>query len=190
MEQIDEKGRSEKEFLANYEPKQYEKPSITVDILVFAKEPSKKVLLIKRKNHPYLNCWAIPGGFVNMEEDLYQSAMRELYEETRVKDVSLEQLYTYGDVNRDPRMRVISVAYMAEIQHCVYTHAQDDAKLAVWFNIVENDQEISLFDDEKKHFITYQKSASQLRLRSEEALAFDHIKILQDGLHRLKYPYR
>ena len=117
-------GLTEKEFLAKYRPGNYERPSVTVDMLVFTVEdvrppgrsvPDKvlKLLLIRRKNHPFMNQWAIPGGFVNIDESVDAAAARELKEETSVEDVYLEQLYTWGEVNRDPRMRVISTSYLA-----------------------------------------------------------------------------
>lgn len=110
---VDENGLTEEEFLSQYQPRDYERPSVTVDMLIFAVDKSgenKRLLLIKRKNHPYLGCWALPGGFVEMKESLREAAARELEEETGVKGMRLEQLYTFGEVERDPRTRIISVA--------------------------------------------------------------------------------
>ena len=118
-------GLTEEEFLAAYRPGDYERPSNTVDMLLFTvadkvsdsirkdKEKQMKVLLIKRKNHPCIGAWALPGGFCEIGEDLDTAARRELWEETGLKDIYFEQLYTWGEVKRDPRMRIISVSYMA-----------------------------------------------------------------------------
>src|SRR3989344_1291485 len=96
--------------------KVFEKPSVTVDIVIFTiQENDLKVLLVKRGIEPFKGEWAIPGGFVRINESLEDAAMRELKEETGVKDVYLEQLYTFGEPKRDPRGRVITVDYMALI---------------------------------------------------------------------------
>lgn len=95
MEKRNENGLTEKEFLEQYKPGDYEKPSVTVDMLVLGmseKLDGLKVLLIQRKDHPFIDCWALPGGFVNMDESTYQAACRELEEETGLKDVYMEQL--------------------------------------------------------------------------------------------------
>ena len=92
----------------SYDAARYERPSVTADVVVFTiLEGELKVLLVKRKNWPYKGMWAIPGGFVDMNEGLEKAAYRELREETGVcgEDVYLEQLYTFGDPDRDPRKR-------------------------------------------------------------------------------------
>lgn len=144
-------GQSLKEFLEWYkteEKDKYEKPSVTVDTLIFTigeqkidnyrKNPKKelKIMMVKRKDHPYIGRWAIPGGFVHINEDVYVSAQRELKEETNIDNVYMEQLYTWGEVNRDPRMRVISVSYMALINSDNQNvKAGDDAEEAEWFSV-------------------------------------------------------
>ena len=136
---VDENGLTEEEFLSQYQPRDYERPSVTVDMLIFAVDKSgenKRLLLIKRKNHPYLGCWALPGGFVEMKESLREAAARELEEETGVKGMRLEQLYTFGEVERDPRTRIISVAFMAVVDdEELSVRAGDDAAEAVWFRV-------------------------------------------------------
>ncbi len=111
--------------------------AVTVDIVIFSlMQRELHVLLIKRKNWPFEGRWAIPGGFVNIDEPLQQAARRELEEETGLCDVYLEQLYTFGDPQRDPRGRIISVAYFALVrsdQQAV--RAADDASDAGWFNV-------------------------------------------------------
>ncbi len=119
-------GDEEKAFLASYKPKDYPRPSVAVDLVVFTIiDAQLRVLLVKRKEHPFKNTWALPGGFVRVGEtadaqgeDLEAAAQRELQEETGLSPdrVFLEQLYTFGKSGRDPRMRVISVAYIALVR--------------------------------------------------------------------------
>jgi len=120
-----------------YDPDKYERPSVTVDIVILTLRESKlQVLLIQRKNWPYAGSWAIPGGFVEMDESLEAAARRELAEETGVDDpaIHLEQLHTFGDPGRDPRMRVISVAHLALVPDGqLALHAASDAADAGWF---------------------------------------------------------
>ena len=104
------------ETAETYDVTKYERPSVTVDVVIFSiLDEQLKVLLIKRKVWPYESMWAIPGGFVEMAESLDNAAYRELAEETNVtgEQVYLEQLYTFGEPTRDPRTRVITVAYFA-----------------------------------------------------------------------------
>ncbi|MEM7575317.1 MAG: NUDIX domain-containing protein [Bacteroidota bacterium] len=142
----------------------YPRPSVTVDCVVFGYAGNKdlRILLIKRGAPPFQGQWALPGGFVEMEENLESSALRELEEETGVKDVFIEQLYTYGNLGRDPRGRVISVAYFALInleEHPVM--AASDADEADWFPLDEIPE-----------------------------LAFDHAEILEMARERLKAKLR
>ena len=88
---------------------EYPRPAVTVDIVIATREESPRVLLIRRKNEPFAGCWALPGGFVEMDETLESAARRELHEETGVKTKALVQLGTFGDPGRDPRGRTISV---------------------------------------------------------------------------------
>lgn len=105
---------SEQEFLNNYHPEDYEKPSVAVDLLVFTiEEAALKLVMIRREEMPFQNKLALPGVFVNIRESLEEAAYRGIEEETGLTDIYLEQLYTWGDPERDPRMRIISVSYMA-----------------------------------------------------------------------------
>ncbi len=116
----------------------YPHPALTVDCVVFGFEASKvlKVLLIKRQQPPYKGTWSLPGGFVQMEESVDAAAVRELREETGVSNVFLEQLYTFGAPHRDPRERVISVAYYALINLQAHPlQAATDASDAAWFEL-------------------------------------------------------
>lgn len=113
---------------------EYPRPALTVDCVIFGLDgQSLKVLLIQRAHDPYAGYWALPGGFVDMDEDLQTAALRELEEETGVKNVFIEQLYSFGAPDRDPRGRVVSVAYFALVnleEHPVM--AGSDAGNALW----------------------------------------------------------
>lgn len=113
----------------------YPHPAVTTDIVIFTiQDQQLKALLIKRKGAPYKGKWALPGGFVGIDEDLEDSAKRELAEETGVRGVYLEQLYTFGKPKRDPRERVITVAYFALIPpDKVELKAATDAEAVDWF---------------------------------------------------------
>ena len=118
MEKRNSRGQTEEEFLRAYDPGIYPKPSVTVDLVVMGVDSSYdnlKILLIKRLDHPFIDCWALPGGFIHMDESGYQAAGRELEEETGLKGIYLEQIYTFTQPKRDPRMRVIDIAYLALI---------------------------------------------------------------------------
>ncbi len=142
-----------------YDPNKYERPSVTVDVVMMSlRQGDLQLLLIKRRAWPFEGMWAIPGGFVNMNESLEAAAKRELQEETGVEDVYLEQLYTFGDPGRDPRTRVITVVYFALLDsERLQVRAADDAVDVNWF------------------------SAYEL-----PPLAFDHAKILEYTLNRLR----
>lgn len=145
----------------NYDVESFERPSVTVDVVIFSLIDEKlKVLLIKRKQWPFQGMWAIPGGFVRMEEALEEAAARELEEETGVKNVFMEQLYTFGEPDRDPRTRVITVAYFAIVPADAIEHheAGSDAEATGWHEM----------DDLPE-------------------LAFDHRDILEYALTRLRY---
>jgi 8-oxo-dGTP diphosphatase len=111
-------ARLEEQYLREYDPSQFDRPSVTVDILVFTIYQKKLcVLLIKRDMPPYIGKWAIPGGFIKMSESADQAAARKLEEETGIEGVKLEQLYTFSSVDRDPRTRDISIVYFAAVPY-------------------------------------------------------------------------
>jgi 8-oxo-dGTP diphosphatase len=115
---------------------QYPRPMLTVDALVFAQtETERFVLLIKRKNPPFQGQWALPGGFVEMDEDLECAVKRELKEETGLEIDHLEQFYTFGKPGRDPRGRNVTVVFCQILQETRKTFAGDDAEDAKWFPI-------------------------------------------------------
>lgn len=134
-----EKGEDLYEFLEAYDASIYDNPSNTVDNVIFSYENNLdklKLLLIKRKDHPCIGFWALPGGFVEMKEDLIDAAARELQEETGVEGIEIEFLNTYGDYDRDPRTRVITSAFVSLIKaEDVNVIAGDDAENAEWFEV-------------------------------------------------------
>lgn len=214
----------EKQFLKEYDVTKYDRPSVTVDTIVYSvldietdnyrKLPEKelKVLLIKRKDHPYKNSWALPGGFVRINESLENAAYRELREETNVDHIYLEQLYTWGDVSRDPRTRVISSSYMALIDGTKSTiKSGTDSDDVRWFSfkakVIQENKTIHQqgFKLEKIIEICLKNREVQLTSKirivnemmkeqkgitrevlSSEGLAFDHAKILYYSLERLR----
>lgn len=117
----------------------YETPLVTVDIVIFTVERGElKVLLIRRKRPPFQHMWAIPGGFIRVGETLEEAAERRLFEETNVKGIYLEQLYSFGSPGRDPRARVITVAYYALISaDRLKLEARANAEDVGWFNVSE-----------------------------------------------------
>lgn len=140
---------------------EYPRPALTVDVVIFTlRESQLNVLLVQRGEEPFQDIWALPGGFVRIDESLEQAAFREMQEETGLEDAFLEQLYTYGEIDRDPRGRVVTVAYFALLPADAPTQVESgsDAKQAVWFPITEIPR-----------------------------LAFDHQEILSYALRRLRY---
>lgn len=138
---------------------EYPRPAVTTDSVIFGfDEGELKILLIERALEPFKGNWALPGGFMNMDEDAETCALRELEEETGIKNAFVEQLYTFTKVNRDPRYRVLSIAYFALVKLADYpVQAGDDASQAKWFPL------------------------SQV-----PDLAFDHEQILSVAIQRLK----
>jgi len=122
-----------------YDPAKFERQNVTVDLVIFTvRDRMLKLLLIERGEPPFQGSWALPGGFVRKDESLDDSARRELLEETGVRDIYLEQLYTFGDPGRDPRTRVITVAYFAIIaSDRQMLHASADAADAGWFSVTD-----------------------------------------------------
>jgi 8-oxo-dGTP diphosphatase len=114
----------------------YPRPSLTVDIAVLKEiERGYEVLLIQRKNKPFEGMWALPGGFVDMDETVETAASRELFEETNLSGIYLEQFHVFSEVDRDPRGRTISVVFTGFLKDNQEAKAKDDAKEARWFDV-------------------------------------------------------
>ena len=156
---LDEPLPEEELATHHYDVSKYERPSVTVDVLMMSlRQKDLQILLIKRRSWPYEGMWAIPGGFINIHESLETAAKRELQEETGVQDVYLEQLYTFGNPGRDPRTRVITVVYFALLDsERLQVKAASDAADVGWFSVYEL-----------------------------PPLAFDHEQIIQYALNRLR----
>lgn len=137
-----ELGEDLETFLENYNPSQYPAPFNTTDIVILKSEgkltewgQKLKLLMIKRRNHPCIGWWALPGGFVDLREDLVDGAARELEEETGIKGLPLMQLRSWGDYARDPRWRLITTAFLSVIEEDIEATAGDDAAAAEWFTV-------------------------------------------------------
>ncbi|HYE81331.1 MAG TPA: NUDIX domain-containing protein [Clostridia bacterium] len=217
-------GQTEEEFLSQYDAGQYDRPSVTVDMLVFTvmnemkesyrKLPEKvlKILMVKRGNHPYMGYWALPGGFVDMGESLDKAALRELKEETNIDNIYMEQLYTWGDTGRDPRTRVIGCSYMSLVDSSkLNVRAGDDADAAAWFRVsssvieqkkavtgkgytVQNRVRLLLSNDNEELAATVRVDMTfdgnvvrvGRELTESKGIAFDHAKIIQYAVERLR----
>lgn len=223
-EQRDKDGLTEQEFLSRYQPGDYARPSVAADMVIFTmteeekenyrKLPEKelRILLIERGGHPYLGCWALPGGFVRPTETIEQAARRELLEETGVDHAYLEQLYTFSDPGRDPRTWVMSCSHMALIDSSkVRIEAGDDASRAAWFRleirmpeekretdgqelILRQKYELKLTNQEKTLVSVVERvqrksgkePSPEYLILENDGLAFDHAKIILYAWERLK----
>lgn len=115
---------------------EWPRPMVTADALVFAVCGGRKsVLLIKRGNDPFKGLWAVPGGFLEMDEELETAAARELFEETGIEGIKLKQMHAFGTVGRDPRGRMITIVYTATLDKEIEPKAGDDAAEAKWFDV-------------------------------------------------------
>ncbi len=136
LEQTDDRGKTLRQFLKEYDPRAYELPAVTTDILLFQHGQGKpRLMMIRRGRHPSYGMLALPGGFLEMDEELEDGAARELMEETGITGIPLHQLGAYGTVGRDPRLRIVSVAYIAHNDGQITFHAGDDAAYAGLFDI-------------------------------------------------------
>lgn len=204
--------KSEEEFLKNYDSSIYEKLSMTADIAIFSvadedidnyrKLGDKKfsVLLVKRNDYPFKNKWCLPGGFIKMDENLETAAKRILKSETNLKDIYLEQLYTFSDVNRDPRMRIVSTSYLALIDK---NQIKDKLNSnASWFYIdsieevekgKQNQVKVILNNGEEQiEFVIGKKLRDfttdryEFNIVRNEKVAFDHPLVILSGIERIK----
>ena len=199
---------SEEEFLKDYNPNDFDTLSMTSDIIVFSvssetqenyrktDKKSMSVLLVKRDNYPFKDKWCLPGGFIKIDEDLDEAPKRILKSETNLDNIYLEQLYTFGAVKRDPRMRVISTSYMALIDKNRLNDSLSEN--ASWFDITlfeENNNIIDLILDngEKQIVLKIEKvlrdkttDRYSFKVLNNNDLAFDHAEVILSGLERLK----
>lgn len=189
-----EAGLSLAEFLEEYDPNAYENPCSTADIVVIRTngeikevERNLKVLMIKRRNHPGIGMWALPGGFAEIREDLSESARRELMEETSLTGVAVEQMYTWGEVFRDPRTRIITTSYLAIVDDTVNEiKAGDDAKDAAWMDLsLKKSKTQDVSDGKKERRVdTYElllsNAGRQLELTSEVCVSYNKTGILKE----------
>jgi ADP-ribose pyrophosphatase YjhB (NUDIX family) len=205
MSQLDMNGLNEKQFLEQYNPGEYPRPSVTVDIVIFTvadvqndnyrKLPEKelRILLIQRGGHPFIGQWALPGGFVRPEETVGEAAKRELAEEAGVHGGYLEQLYTFSKPGRDPRTWVISCAHMALVDsERLNLIAGSDADDARWFVVkTENTAEhikLSLSNENTNlsAVIAPKPNEMEMQIVENNGLAFDHAEIIMCALNRLR----
>ena len=204
---MNNKYNSEEEFLKDYNPNNYDRLSLTTDILIFSvsdgvqenyRRLSKKhfsVLLVKRNTYPFRDKWCLPGGFIRIDEDLEDAAKRILKSEANIDNIYIEQLYTYGTPNRDPRMRVISTSYMALIdKNKLESKLPDNAS---WFNVMvlEDKKQINITLDNGKEEIKFkikktlkEKTTDRYKfdILENDKIAFDHPLVITSGYFRLK----
>lgn len=199
---------TEKEFLKDYNKNDYDLLSITTDILIFSvsneeeenyrKTDKKKmsILMVKREDYPFKDKWCLPGGFIQLDEDLDDAPKRILKNETNIDNIYLEQLYTFGSVDRDPRMRIVSTSYMALIDKNRLENKLN--KNASWFDITLFNEKNNIVDivlDNGTTTISF-KIRKVLREKTtdrysyeiveNENIAFDHPKVILAGLERLR----
>lgn len=199
--------KTEQDFLDAYDSSVFEKLSMTTDILILSisdeeqanyRKNTKKhmsVLLCKRDDYPFKGKWCLPGGFLDVKEDLEECPRRILAKETNLHDIYLEQLYTFGSVNRDPRMRIVSTAYMALIdKNRLKDKLSDNAS---WFNVTYFDEEDNVqvqLDNGVEHLTFEIKKTLKeqttdrysFEITKNDDLAFDHPVVIWSGIERLK----
>lgn len=204
---MEKEYKTEEEFLKNYDSSQFEKLSATSDILIFSVASSKQdnyrklnnkhfsVLLVKRDQHPFKDKWCLPGGFIGIDETSEDAAKRILARETNLHNIYLEQLYTFDDVKRDPRMRIISISYVALVDK----NRLDDTlyENASWFNMdIEEDEErikVNLDNGDENFDIVIKKTLKEqttdrykYTIEKNDNIAFDHPLTIVSGISRIK----
>lgn len=201
--------KNEKEFLKAYNPNDFERLSMTTDLLILSvsskdtdnyrktDKKSMSILLAKRDNYPYKDKWSLPGGFMNpKKETLEDCAKRVLRDETKLDDIYLEQLYTFDSINRDPRMRVVSTAFIALVdKNRIKKELEENTS---WFDIVEykewnNNVKISLNNGNETIILKLRKELKDKTTTrynyisiENESLSFDHDIVILTGLERLR----
>ena len=200
--------KTEQEFLKDYDSSKFEKLSMTTDILIisvsneevenYRKTDKKKmsILLVKRENYPYKDKWCLPGGFIGIDEDLDDAPKRILKKETNVDNIYLEQLYTFGSVKRDPRMRIVSTSYIALVdKNRLKSNINENAS---WFDITLYEEKNNIVDivldngnttvNFKIEKILREQTTDRYSFKvvKNDILAFDHPLVILSGLERLK----
>ena len=200
--------KTEEEFLKDYNAKDFDQLSMTSDILIVSvsskdsnnyrktDEKLMSILLIKRDDYPYKNKWCLPGGFLNPNnETLEECAKRVLKNETNLSDIYLEQLYTFDKIDRDPRTRVISTAFVALVDKNKLTEKVENGS---WFNIIKYEEKNNIVnivltnDDEVIEFTINKKLREKttdrydLITKENKDLAFDHDLVILSGLERIR----
>lgn len=208
LEKRNEQGKTLSEFLATYDADKYKHPSTTVDMVVATvQDKALKILLVKRRDHPFIGCWATPGGFIQFGEDIDAAAMRELYEETGLREgIYFRQLYTFGKADRDPRTHVITTAYITLAPETVIrqSKAGDDAVDTEWFTVkhqiinegdyerttrltLESTKDTMVYYISERVIDNWVKVYSQFSAaESTNQLAGDHIKIINMAINEIQ----
>ncbi len=183
----DKNGKTESEFLRDYDVTKYFRPSVTVDAVLYCKTSAGiKLLMIERGGHPFLGLYAFPGGFVESDEPCETAAARELEEETGIKNVKLRQLITASTPGRDPRWRNITVVFCGEVSGEITATAGDDAAKAKWFDITRKDGVLDFKSADGERFtckldIVRDDGKTDLNgttIAERGKIAFDHAKII------------
>lgn len=214
--------KTEEEFLKAYDLNRYDRPSLALDVVALRlgdiennnyrkiEEKQLKILLVKRNDHPFKGCWSLPGGFVKMNQDLEEAVVEKFKEKTHISSVYLEQLYTWGELDRDPRGRIVSVSYLALLAQDDMAYRDIDLANTKWFDLSyrlktgdqnkgdktrqevydlilkDGDEELTAQTE-----VSRQKEGRYLKrqyklIKSNSKLAFDHAKIIVYALERLK----
>ena len=201
-------SKEEEEYLKAYDPNHWAKPAVTTDIAVFGYSKRKLyLLLVERGNYPFKGCLALPGGFANMDEDLIETARRELEEETGLQGMFLEQVSMWGKPGRDPRDRTVTALYLALIdKDKAKVAAGDDAQAAEWFEITNFIENRDYFEINKvmrtkklilqsetvlapliRETICYEETKSiQTEILDDSEIAFDHAHCIIDAYEKLR----
>lgn len=196
--------KENEQFVKTYDDSKYPKPSVTVDMAIFGTfsdeegQQKLKLLLIRRGAAPFKDCYALPGGFVNLGESIEEAAKRELKEETNLECNCLEQFGTYSDPDRDPRRWVISNGFLAVVDgRQERVQSGDDAADAKWFDIsfLEKDGEwhLQLTHEEEKLSARLEEVTASWNLRKRfktiesNDIAFDHQLIIADAITTLQF---
>lgn len=196
MELKNSDGVTEKEFLERYNPNDYQRLSATVDMLILGMSKnldSLKLLLTKRQNHPFIGQWSLVGGFIPIDKSGYETACDVIRGKTGLNNLYVEQLYSMTRVDRDPRMRVIDITYLA-----LTSNTDIDVLNSLWFDVSLKDNYLTLTNEDNDIVIRYKMKKKVYTngsvkttgyypiLDGDLPLAFDHAEVIYEGLMRLR----